>query len=152
MSCSVYMVQEERGQSICPERKFANYKKPSTGELFSALTYYVLNGQDNGASGSMPSDQQLITEGIKSAIGSIPELQTLIDSSGELAVEAREQIHKLVANGVLVERNGRYEFGEKQKAMDTFGSLPTILFTSDGIGILKEVAKTAQSVWSAKES
>lgn len=145
------MIQEERGQSKSPDRKFAYYK-PSTGELFSAVAYYTLDGSDNGASGSMPSDQQLITEGIKSAIGNIPELQPLIDSNGELASEAREQLAKLVTDGVLVERNGRYEFGEKQKATDTFGSLPTIMFTRDGIDILKGVAKTAQSVWSAKES
>ncbi len=143
------MSNEDR-QPIPPlDRKFYHYK-PSQGELFASFVYYTL--RTKGDFSTMPSGQQLIAQGLKTAAGNIPQLLTLLDTNGELGFEAREILDKLQKDGFIIEAEGRYQLTEKQKHTDTFASASTTLFTPEGIDLLRGAAAAAQKMWSTQKS
>lgn len=144
MACSTPMVQE--GEHRVPERKFAHYT-PTPAEIFASFTYYVLSAQDGESFGTMPTDLSDIAGGIKAALKNVPELEPLIDARGELVFEAREKLAALEKDQVITKTEEGYEFGEHQKHTDTMVSLPTLMFTAEGIEVLRSAAKTAKEFW-----
>ena len=142
------MTQETSEQTPPTGGKLFNYKT-NTGELFEAFLFYAMGAESwVGAVGSIPSDQQLITDGIRIAVQDVPELHPLIGSDGQLSVEARGKLDKHRTEGVIVEKNGAYQFGDPKKISDILKPRYSMLITPAGIDALSGAAKKAHEAWS----